>query len=163
MPLRRYRLAAPVAPFFKGSIVCAKTSERHPSACIVTAQVFFKPDRVLNMPAVHSKSLLTLIEPVRFDHLRQAQVWRGIGFVLTVRIAETPGATKVILGACAAYGREVSITIHIELDFALAPSAAIIAAPCHIGADIMAHAVDAIEDGIHLFIRKRIVAAPLRV
>ena len=127
------------------------------------AQVLFKADWVGDMPAVHAEALLALVEAVRLDHLWQAQIGRGIGAVFAIEIAKAPGAAEIVLGARAADRGEVAVAIHIEFDFALAPPAAIVAAPSHVGPDIVAHALDAIDDRIIFFVGQGVAAPPLRV
>ena len=76
---------------------------------------------------------------------------------------EIPGAAEVVLGAGPADRRPFAVAIEVELDLALAPPAVVVHAPGQIGADVLALAVDAIEEGVDLAIGQRVVASPLGV
>ena len=60
-------------------------------------------------------------------------------------------------------GRELRVAVHVELDLALAPPAVVVDAPGQVGADVMAPALDAVEDGVDVLIGQRVDAAELGV
>src|SRR5829696_8710545 len=70
---------------------------------------------------VHSKPLLTPIEPVRPDHLWQPEERGGVGSVFAGRMLEVPGAAEVVLRSRAADRWPLAVTVEVELDLTLAP------------------------------------------
>ena len=55
------------------------------------------------------------------------------------------------------------VAVHEELDLALAPPAGVVDAPGHVGADVLAAALHAVEDRVVLLVGQRVGAAELRV
>src|SRR5690606_18903880 len=76
---------------------------------------------------------------------------------------EIVGAAEIVLGARTADGGKVLVAIHEELDLALAPPAGIVDAPSHVGADIVAAALDTVDDRVVGAVGERIGAAELGV
>src|SRR5699024_820315 len=78
-------------------------------------------DRVGQVPAVQTEPQLAVVELVRGDHLRHAQVRRAVGLVPgPVRVLEGPGPAEVVLGAGATDGGEVLVVVvEVELDLPL--------------------------------------------
>src|SRR5579883_502205 len=102
-----------------------------------------EPYRIHDVPAVQAKALLGAIDTVGPDHLAEARIGSrefGVG-VRLVGLAdadvEVVGAAEIILGAGAADGRELLVVVDEELDLAFAPPAGVVAAPGHVGADIV--------------------------
>src|SRR5271166_4302518 len=98
------------------------------------------------MPAVHAEPLLAAVKPIRADDLVQAEKRCRVGGVSLPGHIEVPGAAEVVLGAGAADRRELLVAVDVELDLALAPPAGVVGAPGEIGANVLPHALDAIED-----------------
>src|SRR5262249_26490170 len=139
------------------------------------AQIALEAHGIGDVPAVHAKALLRLVDAVGADHLRQAGIGRGEFEIARLRpaayagVGELPGharieiigAAKIILGAGAADGRNLTVAVDEELDLALAPPAIAVRAPGHVGADIVAVSGHAIEQRVDLLVRYRIGAAEL--
>ena len=130
-------------------------------------QVLLEADRVHDVPAVEAEPSADLVEAVGADDLGQARVGRRELVVLARAVrrlgVEVVGAAEVVLGARAADGRELRVAVHEELDLALAPPAVVVDAPGHVGADVVAPALDAVEDGVDVLVRQRVDAAELGV
>ena len=74
------------------------------------------------MPAVHTEALVGVVDAVGPDDVRHARVGGGVLLVLLGGLVlEVVGAAEVVLGAGAADGRELPVTVQVELDFAFAP------------------------------------------
>src|SRR4030042_1486727 len=98
-------------------------------------QVFVKPYRIHNMPAVHPEALHHIIMPIPAYYLVKTcirstefgiiDLFNTCGILLPgVKIIR---AAEIIFRSCAAYCREFGIAVHEEFDFTFAPPAVI----CH--------------------------------
>ena len=129
------------------------------------AQVGLEINRVVDVPAIQAKAHLALIERVGDGRLRQSRIGRGEGFIAVVPhgILKIVGTAEVVFRARAADGGICVVAVQIEFDFAFAPPAVVIHAPGHVGAHIVAFALHAVQNGVHLFVRQRIHAPELRM
>src|SRR5665213_3878769 len=104
------------------------------------------------MPAIQTEPRLRIRMSVWPDDLRQPGVRRGKFRVMRLPVrplgVEIIRAAEIILRAGAADGRKLRITVQIEFDFTFAPPAGVMHAPSEIGADILALAFHAVEDGV---------------
>ena len=126
-------------------------------------QALAEPDRVRQVPAVHAEPLLGHVQPVGPDHLRQAEVRRGVRGVALTGHVEVPRAAEVVLGAGAADGGELVVGVQVELDLALAPPAVGVHAPRQVRPDVLAGALDAVEQRVRHLVRQGVGAPPLGV
>ena len=99
---------------------------------------------------------------VGLDDLVHAQERGGVGAVLAGH-APVVGAADVVLGSGAADGGEFLVTVHEELDLTFAPPAVVQHAPAERGADVVAAAADAVDDGVFLAVPHGVGAAVLSV
>ena len=85
-----------------------------------------KPDRIRNMPAVHSKPFLADVELVAVD-LMKARVRRGKieVAIMGTGILEIVGAAEIILCSRPADRRVFRIAVKIELDLSFPPFCAV--------------------------------------
>src|SRR6516165_6528558 len=126
-------------------------------------QVLVETNWVRDVPTIEPEPLLRLIKPVRPEHLGKAGIRRSkllISFCLLV--LKIVGTVEVVFGACAIDGRELTVPIKIELDFALASPSAVVNAPGKIGAYVVSLAFDAVDD-VNLLVRKRVDSTKLSV
>src|SRR4051794_29656314 len=101
------------------------------------------------MPAVHAKSLLRIVQAVWPRHLVQTRVGSGKRLILVcLLVLEIVGPAKIILRARAIDRREFLVSIHIKLDFTLAPPAIVVHTNCHKGSHIMTFPLDIVYNGI---------------
>ena len=78
-------------------------------------------------------------------------------------VPEVPCAVEVVLQARAADGGEIGVAVDVEFDLAFAPPAVGFDTPVHIGADVVAVALDVIQNGVVFFIGQGIDPAELGV
>src|SRR6266487_2535907 len=124
-------------------------------------QILLKTNGVHNVPAIHTEALLTTIESIGFNHLRQTQKRRGVDAVFPSGMFEVPRTTEIIFCSCTANCGKILVAVQVEFDLALAPPASIIRLPCKIGTNVLSFAPYTIQQRMHLFITSRIATAPL--
>src|SRR5699024_10457943 len=121
-------------------------------------------DRVGQVPAVQTEPQLAVVELVRGDHLRHAQVGRAVGLVPgPVRVLEGPGPAEVVLGAGAADGGEVLVVVEVELDLPLARPAGVVGLPGEVGAPYVPVCVHSGAGGVRVPVGRRVGSALLGV
>ena len=115
-------------------------------------------DGVGDVPAVEAEAGLGGVDAVGSDDLGEAGVGGGELAVAALVLAEVEvvGAAEVVLGAGAADGGELAVAVEEEFDLALAPPAAVVDAPGHVGADVLALSPDAVEDGVDILVGERV-------
>src|SRR3954468_22947361 len=123
----------------------AEGLDRHP-------QILRETNGVHDVPPVQAEALLGAVEAVGADDLGEAEEGGGEDAVLAGGELEVPGAAEVVLGAGAADGRPVGVSVQVELDLALAPPAVVVDAPGEVGADVVALALHAAEQGMDLLV-----------
>lgn len=125
-------------------------------------QILFEVNRIGNVPAVHGKTLVGAVQPVRADDLRDAAVGCTELLIFSTDV-EIPGAAEIVFRTGAADGGKFPIAVHKELDLTLAPPAVIVDTPEKIGANILAVALHVVQNGISTLFLQGILPAELGV
>ena len=128
-------------------------------------QILLKVNGINDVPAVHAKAELAGIEGIGCDDLMESRIRRGKGNIAVMRpgILKIIGAAEIVFCAGTANGGELFVPVHEELNLALAPPAAVVDAPGHVGTHIFALAPDSVDDSIVLLVGKRVGSAELGV
>ena len=120
------------------------------------------------MPAVQAKAGIRLVAAVGAHDMRHTGVGgRELAVLLGGLVLEVVRAAEVVLGAGATDRRVAfaatlfhvstnhatgQVAVEVELDLALAPPAVVVHLPCHVGADVVALALDTVKDRVYVLV-----------
>src|SRR5262249_15891003 len=126
---------------------------RSPAKCLDRyPQVVPESNRIHYMPAIHTKSLLAAIEPIRSYDLCQPGIRGTEHPILSGGMLEIPGAAKIVLRSRATNSRPLAVAIHVKFDFTLAPPSIIVHAPREVCPNVVPLPADPVNNRVNALI-----------
>ena len=113
------------------------------------------------MEPVHSNTVgpVKVVSPANLVHSKE---WCGVSLILPVYVP-APGASDVVFSSCAADSREISVAVHVKLDFAFSEPVVVIALPGQVCTYIMSLSFYPVYNYMVLFVLEGIASVPFRM
>ena len=107
-------------------------------------QVFFKPDRIHDVPAIEPEPHHDLVIAAWAYHLVQSGIRRAELLVFSIPV-KIVGSAEIIFRSCAADGGKFAVAIEVEFYFTLSPPAIVVDAPGKVESDKLPFPLDPIH------------------